>query len=78
MVLAGLAHVDLVTAFDDPTPLALIEAARPNVLIKGADYSIETVVGSDLVLGWGGSVKLAPLVDGYSTTAAIARMTEKP
>jgi len=77
VVLAGLAHVDLVTAFDDPTPLALIEAARPDVLIKGADYSVETVVGSDLVLGWGGSVKLAPLVDGYSTTAAIARMTEK-
>lgn len=77
VVLAGLAHVDLVTAFDDDTPLALIEAARPDVLIKGADYTVEGVVGHELVQGWGGEVRLAPLVDGYSTTAAIKRMTEK-
>jgi D-beta-D-heptose 7-phosphate kinase/D-beta-D-heptose 1-phosphate adenosyltransferase len=78
VVLAGLAHVDLVTAFDEDTPIALIEAARPDVLVKGADYTVEGVVGHELVQGWGGEVKLAPLVDGYSTTAAIARMTEKP
>lgn len=77
VVLAGLAHVDLVTAFDEDTPIKLIEAARPDVLIKGADYTVEGVVGHDLVQGWGGEVKLAPLVDGYSTTAAIARMTGK-
>jgi D-beta-D-heptose 7-phosphate kinase/D-beta-D-heptose 1-phosphate adenosyltransferase len=77
VVLAGLAHVDLVTAFEEDTPIKLIEAARPDVLIKGADYTIEGVVGHELVQGWGGEVKLAPLVDGYSTTAAIARMIDK-
>ncbi|MBI1408029.1 MAG: D-glycero-beta-D-manno-heptose 1-phosphate adenylyltransferase [Caulobacter sp.] len=77
VVLAGLAHVDLVTAFDEETPIELIRAARPDVLIKGADYTVEGVVGHEEVLGWGGEVRLAPLVDGYSTTAAIARMTAK-
>lgn len=74
LVLAGLASVDLVTAFDAPTPIRLIEAIRPDVLIKGADYSIETVVGADMVQSYGGRVFLAPIVEGYSTTAAIARM----
>ncbi len=77
VVLAGLAHVDLVAPFDEETPIALIEAARPDVLVKGADYTVEQVVGGDLVASWGGEVKLATIVDGYSTTAAIARMTEK-
>jgi len=77
LVLAGMAHVDLVAPFDEDTPLALIEAARPDVLVKGADYTIEGVVGHELVQSWGGEVKLAPIVEGYSTTAAIARMTEK-
>ena len=75
LVLAGLGSVSLVAPFDEETPIKLIEAARPDVLIKGADYSVETVVGSDFVLSYGGQVKLAPLVDGYSTTAAIAKMT---
>lgn len=74
MVLAGLGSVDLVVPFDEDTPVKLIEAARPEVLVKGADYTIEGVVGSDLVAGWGGEVKLAPIVEGFSTTAAIARM----
>lgn len=77
LVLAGMAHVDLVAPFDEDTPVALIEAARPDVLIKGADYTEDQVVGGDLVKGWGGEVRLAPIVEGYSTTAAIARMTEK-
>jgi D-beta-D-heptose 7-phosphate kinase/D-beta-D-heptose 1-phosphate adenosyltransferase len=77
LVLAGLAHVDLVTPFDAATPLALIEALRPDVLVKGADYTEDGVVGGDRVKSWGGVVRLAPLVDGYSTTAAIARMQEK-
>jgi D-beta-D-heptose 7-phosphate kinase/D-beta-D-heptose 1-phosphate adenosyltransferase len=77
LVLAGLSCVDLVAPFDEDTPVDLIQAARPDVLIKGADYSIETVVGHELVQSWGGEVKLAPIVEGYSTTAAIARMTEK-
>jgi len=56
---------------------SLIEALRPDVLVKGADYALDEVVGADLVRGWGGEVKLADLVDGYSTTAAIARMGPK-
>ena len=74
LVLAGLASVDLVAPFDEDTPLELIRAARPDVLVKGADYAESEVVGGDLVRGWGGEVRLAPLVDGYSTTAAIRRM----
>ena len=77
IVLAGLSHVDLVTPFDDATPLALIEAARPDVLIKGADYSVEEIVGAQQVKSWGGEVRLAPLVEGYSTTAAITRILER-
>ena len=77
LVLAGLGSVDLVAPFNEDTPVELIRAARPDVLIKGADYTIEGVVGHDLVQSWGGEVKLAPIVEGYSTTAAIARMIEK-
>ncbi len=73
-VLASLADVDLVTVFAEDTPLALIEAVRPDVLIKGADYTRETVVGGDLVESWGGRVVLARLAEGHSTTATIRRM----
>jgi len=75
LVLAGLASVDLLTVFDDETPIDLIKAVRPDVLIKGADYSVSTVVGADFVQSYGGQVRLADLVDGFSTTAAIARMS---
>ncbi len=74
LVLAGLASVDLVTAFDAPTPIGLIEAIRPDVLVKGADYTVESVVGADLVQAYGGVVFLAPLVEGHSTSSIIARM----
>jgi D-beta-D-heptose 7-phosphate kinase/D-beta-D-heptose 1-phosphate adenosyltransferase len=74
LVLAGLGSVDLVAPFDEETPLRLIEAARPDILIKGADYTEAQVVGADLVRGWGGEVRLAALVEGFSTTKAIARM----
>lgn len=77
LVLAGLRSVDLVAPFDEPTPLKLIEAARPDVLIKGADYAEDQVVGGALVKSWGGEVKLAEIVEGYSTTAAIARLGKK-
>ncbi len=77
LVLAGLSHVDLVAPFAEATPLGLIQAIRPDVLVKGADYSIETVVGADLVQAYGGQVRLADIVSGYSTTAAIARMTRR-
>ena len=73
-VLASLSSVDLVVLFDEDTPLALIQAFRPDVLVKGADYTVETVVGSDIVLGYGGKVVLAELKAGQSTTNLIARM----
>lgn len=75
-VLASLASVDLVTPFAEDTPLRLIEALRPDVLVKGADYRRDQVVGADLVVGWGGSVVLADLAPGHSTTATIARIAE--
>jgi D-beta-D-heptose 7-phosphate kinase/D-beta-D-heptose 1-phosphate adenosyltransferase len=75
LVLAGLSSVDLLAVFDEETPMELIKAARPDVLIKGADYSVATVVGADFVQSYGGQVRLADLVDGFSTTAAIARMS---
>ncbi len=73
-VLASLSMVDGVVIFSEDTPLRLIETLRPDVLVKGADYTVETVVGSDLVLGWGGKVVLATLEPGQSTTNTIRRM----
>ncbi len=75
-VLAGLAAVDMVVGFAEDTPQALIAAVRPEVLVKGADYEGREVVGGDLVRGWGGEVRLAPLAEGRSSTATIARMRE--
>jgi D-beta-D-heptose 7-phosphate kinase/D-beta-D-heptose 1-phosphate adenosyltransferase len=77
LVLAGLGSVDLVVPFDEETPMALIEAARPDVLVKGADYTIEGVVGHELVQSYGGVVKLATIVEGYSTTASIRKLSEQ-
>jgi D-beta-D-heptose 7-phosphate kinase/D-beta-D-heptose 1-phosphate adenosyltransferase len=77
LVLAGLGSVDLVTPFDEETPLKLIEAARPDVLIKGSDYSVDGVVGHELVEGWGGQVRLADFIEGQSTTATIARLAKR-
>ncbi|WP_420403099.1 D-glycero-beta-D-manno-heptose-7-phosphate kinase [Nisaea sp.] len=73
-VLASLATVDAVAIFSEDTPLELIRTIRPDVLVKGADYTVETVVGADFVQSCGGKVVLAQLEDGHSTTATIARM----
>jgi len=73
-VLGALVAVDLIVLFSDETPIQLIEVLRPNVLVKGADYTIDTVVGADIVHGYGGRVVLADLVDGHSTTNTIERM----
>ena len=73
-VIAGLASVDAVMSFDDDTPLDLITRLKPDVLIKGADYTIDTVVGADEVQASGGRVALIDLVEGYSTTRTIGRM----
>lgn len=74
IVLASLASVDLVVIFDDETPINLIEAIRPDVLIKGADYTVATVVGAEFVQGYGGKVVLAEISPGHSTSATLARM----
>jgi D-beta-D-heptose 7-phosphate kinase/D-beta-D-heptose 1-phosphate adenosyltransferase len=73
-VLASLAGVDAVVLFDDDTPLAVIEALKPDVLVKGADYRIDQVVGREAVEAAGGRVHLAQLEPGHSTTATIARL----
>jgi len=73
IVMAAIDGVDLVTLFTDDTPLALIEALAPDVLIKGSDYTLETVVGADLVLARGGKVALVPLEAGHSTTSIVTR-----
>jgi len=75
LVLAGLSPVDLVVPFGDETPAKLIEAVRPDVLIKGADYALDEVVGAQFVQSYGGEVKLADIVEGHSTTAAIAKLS---
>ena len=73
-VLAALAGVDLVTLFDEPTPLALLQRVRPEVYVKGGDYDIETLAETALVRGWGGRALALPFVDGYSTTALVGRI----
>jgi D-beta-D-heptose 7-phosphate kinase / D-beta-D-heptose 1-phosphate adenosyltransferase len=74
LVLGSLQSVDLVVIFGEDTPLALIEAIRPDVLVKGADYTVATVVGADIVQSYGGKVVLAELVPGQSTSATIKRL----
>ena len=75
-VLASLAAVDLVVIFGEDTPLALIEQIRPDVLVKGADYTLATVVGADVVQRHGGRVILAELLPGHSTTGTIAKLSK--
>lgn len=74
VVLASLAMVDLVVLFEDDTPIGLVEALRPDVLVKGADYRLDQVVGADLVQSWGGKVVLAKLEPGFSTSSTIERL----
>lgn len=70
-ILAALECVDMVTIFDEDTPLQLIESLRPDVLVKGADYSIDRVVGREVVEGLGGKVVLVPLAAGSSTSSIV-------
>ena len=75
-VLASLEPVDAVVIFEDQTPLALIEALRPDVLVKGADYKMSEVVGAAVVRAAGGRVLLADIKPGFSTSATIARLAK--
>ena len=73
-VLGGVTSVDLVCIFDEDTPDETLRALRPDLLVKGADYTIGTVVGADFVQSYGGRVLLADLLPGYSTTATVQRL----
>lgn len=74
-VLASLSAVDLVVIFDEDTPEETLEQVRPELLVKGADYRLDQVVGGDMVQGWGGRVWLAELLPGFSTTATVQKIT---
>jgi len=73
-VLAALAAVDCVVLFDDETPRLLIEALAPDVLVKGADYTRDRIVGADWVEARGGRVVRVPLLAGFSTSALVERL----
>jgi len=75
-VLEELESIDYLVRFDEDTPIELITQVRPDVLVKGADYTKENVVGADFVESCGGRIALAPLVDGRSTSAVIQRILE--
>lgn len=76
-VLAALAAVDRVVLFDEDTPLKLITALQPDVLVKGGDYRLEEIVGREVVLARGGQVLALPLVPGYSTTRLLDQIRGK-
>ena len=69
IVISALKSVDAVVLFDKSTPISLIEAIKPDTLVKGGDYSIDQIVGADIVIANGGQVKTLQFVEGYSTTA---------
>jgi rfaE bifunctional protein nucleotidyltransferase chain/domain len=78
-VLAALRAVDYVVLFEEDTPLRLIEALRPDILVKGADYALEDIVGREVVEAAGGRVVRVPLLPGFSTTRLMERLRgERP
>jgi rfaE bifunctional protein nucleotidyltransferase chain/domain len=75
-VMAALWCVDLVIPFEDNTPIRLIEAVKPDILVKGDDYTFENIIGADFVISTGGKVQTIPLVKGYSTTHIITKIKQ--
>jgi rfaE bifunctional protein nucleotidyltransferase chain/domain len=73
-MIAALQCVDYVVPFSDDTPLSLIQSVRPDILVKGDDYTVSEIAGSEDVLSYGGKVELVPLLKGYSTTDIINRI----
>ncbi|MCH5720460.1 D-glycero-beta-D-manno-heptose 1-phosphate adenylyltransferase [Niabella hibiscisoli] len=76
-LLAALQFVDMVVLFSDDTPIKLIEALLPDVLVKSADYNIDSIVGAKEVIAHGGEVKIMPFVQGISTTAIISKIKKE-
>jgi rfaE bifunctional protein nucleotidyltransferase chain/domain len=74
IVLAALEAVDAVVVFDEDTPIALVRGLAPDVIVKGGDYSPDTIIGADLVTARGGRVLVIPLVDGHSTTSTVEKL----
>ncbi|MGI8581104.1 MAG: D-glycero-beta-D-manno-heptose 1-phosphate adenylyltransferase [Chitinophagaceae bacterium] len=73
-ILSALVMVDAVIIFEEDTPLELIKLIKPNVLVKGGDYTVDTIVGAKEVLANKGKVKIIPLKEGFSTTGIIEKM----
>ena len=76
LLLASLQIVDAVTLFDEDTPLELIKALKPDVIVKGGDYTMDQMVGAQEVIANGGRVVINPLVEGFSTTGIIQKIRE--
>ena len=76
-VLAALECVDVVVLFSDDTPRELILTLKPDVLAKGGDYTVDTIVGAQEVLGWGGEAVVIPLTPGHSTTSTIEKFSDR-
>ena len=76
-VVAALEAVDLVVIFSEDTPFELINTLKPDVIVKGGDYTESTIVGAEEVKGWGGKVVVVPLTPGQSTTAIIGKLSEE-
>jgi D-beta-D-heptose 7-phosphate kinase/D-beta-D-heptose 1-phosphate adenosyltransferase len=74
IVLSNLAIVDLLVVFEEDTPLELIKALMPDILVKGGDYTIDQIVGAKEVIAGGGKVIINPIVEGYSTTGLIEKI----
>jgi len=75
-VLASVECVDLVVIFPEDTPLELVKLLKPDVIVKGGDYTEETIVGASEVKSWGGRVVTVPITPGQSTTAIIQKLSE--
>jgi D-glycero-beta-D-manno-heptose 1-phosphate adenylyltransferase len=73
-IMASLSFVDAVILFGEDTPLELIEALVPDILVKGNDYTVDKIVGADFVIEHGGKVETIPLVEGYSTTNIVNKL----
>ena len=74
LMLAALHVIDLVVLFEEDTPMELLEVVRPDILVKGGDYTIDTIVGADFVQSYGGHVQALPFVEGFSTSNIIEKI----
>lgn len=77
MLLAAMGFVDAVVLFDEETPYELIKFLQPDILVKGSDYTVDKIVGADVVLGRGGEVKTIDYIDGYSTSAIERKIRQQ-